>query len=78
MPHRSRYFAGLSVLAIALMGLRPRVTVHSRPRLTLSPWTGSFEHIKVLASDDFEGRGPGTAGEEKTVAYLTDQFAGWG
>ena len=29
---------------------------------------------KVLASDDFEGRGPGTRGEEKTVAYLIDQF----
>lgn len=33
-----------------------------------------LEHIKVLASDEFEGRGPGTAGEEKTVAYLTAQF----
>ena len=33
-----------------------------------------LEHIKVLSSDDFEGRGPGTAGEEKTVAYLTAQF----
>jgi Zn-dependent M28 family amino/carboxypeptidase len=31
-------------------------------------------HIKVLASDEFEGRGPGTAGETKTIAYLTDQF----
>jgi Zn-dependent M28 family amino/carboxypeptidase len=33
-----------------------------------------LEHIKVLASDGFEGRGPGTPGEEKTVAYLTAQF----
>ena len=31
-------------------------------------------HIKVLASDEFEGRAPGTAGEERTVAYLTEQF----
>ena len=31
-------------------------------------------HIKVLSSDEFEGRGPGTAGEDKTVAYLTGQF----
>jgi Zn-dependent M28 family amino/carboxypeptidase len=30
--------------------------------------------IRVLASDEFEGRGPGTPGEEKTVAYLTEQF----
>ena len=33
-----------------------------------------LDHIKVLASDEFEGRGPGTPGEEKTVAYLTAQF----
>ena len=31
-------------------------------------------HIKVLASDDFGGRGPGGDGEEKTVAYLREQF----
>jgi Zn-dependent M28 family amino/carboxypeptidase len=33
-----------------------------------------LDHIKVLSSDDFEGRGPGTPGEDKTVAYLTAQF----
>jgi Zn-dependent M28 family amino/carboxypeptidase len=30
--------------------------------------------VKVLASDAFEGRGPGTAGERKTIAYLIAQF----
>jgi Zn-dependent M28 family amino/carboxypeptidase len=34
----------------------------------------ALEHIKKLASDEFEGRGPGTKGEELTVQYLTDQF----
>lgn len=29
---------------------------------------------RVLASDEFEGRAPGTAGEDKTVAYLTAEF----
>ena len=29
---------------------------------------------KVLASDEFEGRGPGTPGEEKTVKYLEAEF----
>ena len=33
-----------------------------------------LEHTKVLASDAFEGRGPGTKGEELTVAYLTEQL----
>ncbi|WP_234446539.1 M28 family peptidase [Luteimonas sp. MC1750] len=36
------------------------------------------EHIRVLASDAFEGRAPATAGEEKTVAYLREQFAAAG
>ena len=31
-------------------------------------------HIKTLASDAFEGRAPGTPGEEMTVSYLTGQF----
>lgn len=33
-----------------------------------------LERVKVLASDDFEGRGPGTPGEDKTVAYLVGEF----
>ena len=32
------------------------------------------QHVKTLSSDAFEGRGPNTAGEEKTVAYLIEQF----
>ena len=31
-------------------------------------------HTKVLSSDQYEGRGPGTKGEELTVAYLIEQF----
>lgn len=34
--------------------------------------------VQVLASDAYEGRGPATAGEEKTVAYLAQQFAAAG
>jgi Zn-dependent M28 family amino/carboxypeptidase len=32
------------------------------------------EHIRVLASDAFEGRGPATPGEDKAVAYIAGQF----
>lgn len=32
------------------------------------------DHIKVLSSDAFEGRGPATEGEKKTVQYMTEQF----
>jgi Zn-dependent M28 family amino/carboxypeptidase len=31
-------------------------------------------HIATLASDEFEGRKPGTAGERKTVDYLVTEF----
>src|SRR6185436_19857181 len=31
-------------------------------------------HTRVLYSDEYEGRGPGTKGEELTVRYLVDQF----
>ena len=31
-------------------------------------------HTRVLSSDQFEGRAPGSKGEELTVAYLIDQF----
>ena len=30
--------------------------------------------VKVLSSDEFEGRGPNTAGETKTVKFLIEQF----
>lgn len=32
------------------------------------------EITRVLASDDFEGRAPGTSGEDKTIPYLIEQF----
>ena len=32
------------------------------------------DHIKVLSSDAFEGRGPATPGEAKTVKYMIEQF----
>jgi Zn-dependent M28 family amino/carboxypeptidase len=36
------------------------------------------EIAKTLASPEFEGRGPGTPGEAKTVAYLVDRFKALG
>jgi Zn-dependent M28 family amino/carboxypeptidase len=33
-----------------------------------------MEHTKVLSADEYEGRGPGTKGEELTVNYLTQQL----
>ena len=33
-----------------------------------------LRHIRVLASDEFEGRAPGTPGEERTLDYLLKEF----
>jgi Zn-dependent M28 family amino/carboxypeptidase len=33
-----------------------------------------LSHIRVLASDEFEGRAPGTHGEDLTIQYLTTEF----
>ena len=37
-----------------------------------------LKHIKVLASDEFEGRAPGSKGEELSVKYIYEQFKGLG
>lgn len=57
----------------------PAQTTPSAPvsRHVFSPelTEGDFaELVKTLASDAFEGRGPGTPGEEKTVTYIRDQM----
>jgi len=33
-----------------------------------------LNHVKVLASDEYEGRFPGTKGEQLTISYIADQF----
>jgi Zn-dependent M28 family amino/carboxypeptidase len=33
-----------------------------------------MQHTRVLSGDEYEGRGPGTKGEELTVKYLTEQM----
>ena len=49
----------------------PRVALADMPKVDAA---AILEHIKVLSGDDFEGRAPGSAGEEKTVQYLTNEF----
>jgi Zn-dependent M28 family amino/carboxypeptidase len=48
----------------------------SAPDVALQSLSGDrlLAHIKVLSSDQFEGRGPGSNGEQLTIGYLQDQF----
>ena len=39
---------------------------------------GLLKHIKKLSSDEFEGRAPGSKGEELSVKYITEQFKSLG
>ena len=66
--------------ASALVAALAAPATGSDPSDALSALSGEnvLGHIKVLASDAFEGRGPGTPGEDKTVDYLTARFKGFG
>ncbi|MCK5520973.1 MAG: hypothetical protein KAI81_07660, partial [Candidatus Marinimicrobia bacterium] len=37
-----------------------------------------IQHIQYLASDELEGRYPGTAGDDKTTAFIIDHFKKYG
>jgi len=45
-----------------------------KPGLDAITPDGLLAHIKVLSSDEYEGRAPGTKGEDLSVSYITDQF----
>jgi Zn-dependent M28 family amino/carboxypeptidase len=60
--------ATISLFAVDKLALR------LEPALEAITPDGMLAHIKVLASDEFEGRAPGTKGEELSVKYISDQF----
>src|SRR5688572_2301784 len=49
----------------------PQLPLASMPKIDQEK---ILEHVKVLSSDEFEGRAPGTKGEGLTVTYIQDQF----
>jgi Zn-dependent M28 family amino/carboxypeptidase len=55
----------------------PAATAHQFAGPPLSA-ESLLEGVRVLASDEFEGRAPGTHGEELTIAYLERAFAAAG
>jgi Zn-dependent M28 family amino/carboxypeptidase len=70
----ARWFAAVLFSAAALLPAADELAERLQPALeTITP-DGFLAHIKVLASDEFEGRAPGTKGEELSVKYITDQF----
>lgn len=82
----TKAIAGLLVGAIVAMGCEPKgeggasaPSGGGRPPLAASASAAIagdqlLADIKVLASDSFLGRAPGTAGEDKAVGFLEQQF----
>lgn len=48
-----------------------KVHLNAGPEIDLASYT---RYLKEISDDHLEGRGPGTAGEKRTVAYLTAQM----
>src|SRR2546423_11973971 len=49
-------------------------TERLKPALDAITPDGLLAHIKTLASDEFEGRAPGSKGEKLSIKYISDQF----
>jgi Zn-dependent M28 family amino/carboxypeptidase len=65
--------SGAAFFAAACSGAasKPAAGLDGLPDLDMN---AVLAHTRVLSSDEFGGRAPGTKGEELTVAYLVDQF----
>src|SRR6266850_3762270 len=70
----SRLLLALFFSAAASLLGNDELTERLQPALEAITPDGMLAHIKVLASDEFEGRAPGSKGEELSVKYITDQF----
>src|SRR5262249_58189851 len=51
-----------------------KVAEQLKPALDVITPDALLAHIKILASDEFEGRAPGSKGEELSIKYIADQF----
>ncbi len=68
------WFVAIFLAAATSMLAADELALHLEPALSAITPDGLLANIKVLASDEFEGRAPGTKGEELTVKYIIDEF----
>lgn len=62
------------VLALAACSPAPQKVVDLNPALDTISADSLLSEIKTLSSDEYEGRKPGSAGEQKTIAFVQQQF----
>src|ERR1700693_352140 len=60
-------------ISVALFA-EDKVAEKLKPALDVITPDALLAHIKILASDEFEGRAPGGKGEELSIKYISDQF----
>jgi len=70
----SRLLLALFFAATASLFGNDELKERLQPALEAITPDGLLAHIKVLASDEFEGRAPGSKGEDLSVKYINDQF----
>ena len=68
------WFGSILWFSAAHLFATDELALRLQPALEAITPDGLLAHIKVLASDEFEGRAPGTKGEELSVKYISDQF----
>jgi Zn-dependent M28 family amino/carboxypeptidase len=85
MNARLRYLSMCLALAVSACSSEPKSPAPATPAPSVSQHTPIGQlpaidltqllaHTKKLSSDEFEGRAPGTKGEDLAVRYLADQF----
>jgi hypothetical protein len=72
--NKCRLFAGILFASATTCLAVDELALRLQPALEAITPDGLLAHIKILASDEFEGCAPGTKGEELSVKYISDQF----
>jgi len=70
----SRWLIAIFLTGATSVFAADELALRLEPALEAITPDGLLANIKVLASDEFEGRAPGTKGEELSIKYITDQF----
>src|SRR3954470_21381633 len=74
IPMKKIALAAVALIALVLSGCSQNQQANLEPALDSIKSDSLLSEIKTLSSDDFEGRKPGSAGEQKTIAYMQQQF----
>ena len=68
-----RFTCAFLVIAVSLLA-EDEPAEKLKPALDVITPDGLLAHIKILASNEFEGRAPGSKGEDLSINYIADQF----